>query len=281
MAVRIIVDSAADMEKEELEQMNVRLVPMSIIFDEEMFLDGVTIDKAQFYHKLVHEKIFPKTAQPSPEAFYQEFLEAKEAEDEVVVITISSALSGTFQSANIAKEMAEYDNIYLIDSMSATLGQRILVDMAVKERSLGQRAGQIAEKLESVKEKITITAVVDTLEYLQKGGRLTRAEAGIGTLANLKPIITLNQEGKVEMTDKALGKKRAFYKIVAAFAKAEIDREYPAYFVYTMEEDNCDTMISMIEAAGYEKEYLIKKEIGGTIGAHVGNGAFGFVYISK
>lgn len=281
MAVRIIADSGSDLEKEEWQKLRVQVAPMSITFGDEMFEDGYTITKEEFYHKLVKEDIYPTTSQPAPDAFLQMFEEAKETGDEVVVITISTALSGTYQSANIAKEMAEYEKIWIVDSLSATLGERLLIDVAVKMRDAGEQGAKIAEALEEIKGKIQITAAIDTLKYLQKGGRLSKAEASVGTLANIKPLVTISPEGRVETTDKALGKRRAMNKLLEYFKEAQIDYEYTPYFIYAMEEENCDAMIAMLEQAGFDVSMFRKGQLGGTIGAHIGNGAFGFIYIRK
>lgn len=281
MAVRIIVDSGSDLEKHEWEALNVQVAPMTITFGEDVYEDGYTITKEEFYNKLVKEDLYPTTSQPNPDMFFQMYEEAKEAGDDVVVVTISTALSGTYQSANIAKNMVEYEPIYIVDSLSATLGERLLIDAAVKMRDSGKTGAEIAEALEELKGKIQITAAIDTLKYLQKGGRLSKAEASVGTLANIKPLITVTPDGRVETIDKALGKRRAFNKIVDYFKEAQINYDYPPYFIYSMEEDNCDTMISMIQQAGFDVSCFEKKQLGGTIGAHIGNGAFGFIYIRK
>lgn len=281
MAVRIIVDSGSDLEKQEWEALGVQVAPMTITFGDEVFQDGYTITKEEFYNKLVKEDLYPTTSQPNPDMFLEMYEEAKKAGDEVVVVTISTALSGTYQSANIAKDMADYEPIYLVDSLSATLGERILVEVAAKMRDNGKSGAEIAKALEELKGRIGITAAIDTLRYLQKGGRLSKAEASVGTLANIKPLITVTPDGRVETIDKALGKRRAFNKIVEYFKNTEFDFNYPAFFIYSMEEDNCDMMISLIEQAGFDTSKFRKSELGGTIGAHIGNGAFGFIYIRK
>ncbi len=281
MAVQIIVDTGSDIEKQEWEALNVQVAPMSITFGEEVFQDGITITKEMFYEKLVKEDIYPTTSQPSPDTFLTLFEKAKEAGDEVVVITISTELSGTYQSAFIAKNMADYEPIYLVDSLSATLGERILVDVAVADRDLGKSAKEIADHLESIKKKIQITAAIDTLKYLQKGGRLSKTEASIGTLANIKPLITVNNDGVVETIDKALGKRRAMNQLLNYFKEAKIDYNYSTYFIYSMHKENCNAMISMIEQAGIDVSMFQTKELGGTIGSHIGDGAFGFIYIRE
>ena len=170
MKTRIIVDSTTDLIPEIKNRVNV--VPLTVRFDTEEFIDGVTIDHKTFYEKLIETDIVPTTSQATPDAFMKEFEKAKEAGESAVVITVSSKFSGTYQSATIAAE--DYENIYIVDSGSVAIGSSILVELAVKLLDEGLEAKEIVEKLEEVKNKIVIVALVDTLEYLKKGGRVSK-----------------------------------------------------------------------------------------------------------
>ena len=166
MAIKILTDSSAEFTQEELKEMNIHCVPITIIFGDHAFLDGTELSKELFYHKLLEKKEFPKTSQPSPEAFLRCFNEAKATGDSVVTILLSSALSGTVQSAHIAREMCEYDKINIVDSLSATGGIRILVEEAVRLRDQGASAREITESIEVLRHRICIFAGLDPLEYL-------------------------------------------------------------------------------------------------------------------
>lgn len=281
MAVRIITDTAADFELQESKEKGITIVPLSLTYGTENLLDTYEIDKATFYHRLLDEKEIPMTSQPSPERFQQEFEKAKEAGDSVVAILISSALSGTVQSAMLAKQICDYDEIYIVDSLSAIAGMRILVDVALDMAKQGKSAAEIAEKLETLKGRIRIRAGVDTLEYLYKGGRLSRTEAGLGTLANIKPLLQVTPEGKVTVLSKCIGRKRALRQLVEHLQEMEVDQEYPMYYIYSAEKENCLKLQEMMESNGQLNNCRGMVELGPTIGTHVGGGAYGMVFIEK
>lgn len=281
MSIRIITDSASDFEKDEILQRGIEVVPMSIDFGGKTYTDGQNLTKKNFYKQLCEGKHFPKTSQPSPTDFLNKFTTIKENGDEAVVICLSGALSGTYQSAIIAKDMADYDNIYIVDSNSATAAMRIMVDEALRLANLNFSAKEIAQAIDNLKDRIKIIAALDTLEYLYKGGRLTKTQASLGTIANLKPIVTVNNEGKVAVVNKALGKKKAAIYLTNAMKKAIIDSNYPVYPVFTYDEKNCTGLIEMIAAQRSDIKFSDPVEIGPTIGTHVGTGAYGIVYVEK
>ncbi|MBE5934311.1 MAG: DegV family protein [Lachnospiraceae bacterium] len=277
--IRLLIDSSSDFTAEERKERNLAYVPLSITFDTETFKDGIDITQDDFYKKLVSESTFPKTAQPSPEAFLNEFNKAKEAGDEIIAILLSSSLSGTYQSANIAKDMCDYDKIYLVDSLSATAIVDTMVDYAIKLINEGKSAPEIVEALEDLRSRTTIYIGLDTLEYLYKGGRLNRATAAIGEIANLKPSVSVNREGSVVMYKKSIGKNKAIATIVNSIAANEPDPEFPFYTLYTLNTDNCEKLQAKIEKAGFKVKAM--KHLGCTIGAHLGPNIYGVGYIAK
>lgn len=279
MAVRIIVDSTADYSMAEIEKRQITCIPMTIAFGEEQYADGVELSKEEFFEKLIGEDVFPKTSQPSPAVFAEQFEEAKKAGDSVVAILISGALSGTIQSAVLAKDMAEYDDIFIIDSKSATLGIRMLADKAVRMRDQGAGAAEIAAELEALKSRIRIYAGLDTLEYLYKGGRLSKAEAALGKLAGIKPIIAVNEAGEVVMHGKQRGVKQVCRQLAKILEEEAPDLNYPVYFLYAYDKKNCITFIQSLQKKGMEFGEVKTRGIGPTIGTHIGPGAFGIVYI--
>ncbi|MCF0134326.1 MAG: DegV family protein, partial [Blautia sp.] len=232
MAIRILTDSAADYTKEEIEKRQIQRVSMAITFGEETYLDGVDLTKEEFYEKLINGKDFPKTSQPAPGDFLDCFEAAKESGDSVIVILISGAISGTIQSAHLAKEMAGYDDIYIVDSQNVTMGIRLLVDQAVLMREKGFSAQEIVGELEKLKGRIRLFAGLETLEYLSKGGRISKTAASIGNLANLKPVVQIDEEGKVDIIGKQIGTRRAYKSVLKCMEEHQPDCDYPVYYIY-------------------------------------------------
>lgn len=277
--IRIIVDSSADYGKEELEAKNLELVSLTINLDDKLYLDGVDITRDQLYEWLMESKGFPKTSQPSPEDFAARFKDAQAAGDEVICILLSSALSGTCQSAHLAKNMVNYDKIHIVDSLSATHVIRFLADKADKMRKAGVSAEEIVTVLEDLKGRAKVIAAVDTLEYLCRGGRVSRTAATIGNLANLKPIITVNPEGEVAVLSKCVGKNKSMSYILNALQEHELDEDYPIYSIYSYGVENCISLEARLVSAGYLLHS--RKQVGATIGCHVGPGAFGVLFVTK
>ena len=276
--IRIVTDSAADMEKEELEKYSVVSVPLSVSFGHSSYLDGVDLNKDRFYELLQSEKEFPKTSQPSPETFLSIFEEAKAAGDSVICILISQALSGTVQSAMVAKNLADYDDIFIIDSRLATGGEKVLAIHAAALRDKGCQAVEIAAEIEKLRDRGRLVAGLDTLEYLCKGGRLSKTAAGIGTIANIKPIIKLTPEGAVTLAEKCMCRKNMLKKLIKYPEKTGVDSSIPLSFVYSYDRGSCTEFMERLKELGYNTENSLCTNIGPTIGAHVGVGAYGLIY---
>lgn len=279
MAVRILTDSAADYNAAEVAKRNLLYVPMMVNLDGEEYLDGITLTKEDFYEKMKGST--PKTSQPSPAAFQKVFEEAKAANDTVIAILIAGVLSGTVQSAHIAKDMVDYPNIYIIDSCTATLGMRLLVDQAVTMARRGMEAEEIVRRIEELKPRVTVYAALDTLEYLAKGGRMPRSAASIGNLVSLKPVIALPEDGSVAVIGKQIGMHRAYKQIASLMEEEGVDEDYPLYFIYCADKRNCAGFVQYLRKQGKEIEEPKLRGIGPTIASHIGPGAFGVVYIRK
>lgn len=277
--IRILLDSSADFSAEEAKMRNMELVPINITFNDTNYRDGVDITKDEFYDMLIASEIFPMTAQPSPQDFLDIFEDAKEKGDQLIYLSLSSALSGTFQSATLAKNMAEYDEIYLVDTLSATRAIRLMAEYACKLREEGKDAATIAAELEEFKSRVVILAAVDTLEYLQKGGRLSKAAAAVGELANLKPIITVTQEGKIGVPGKALGRNKALSTLVKMITEKDIDTTFPIYSIYAVGEENTEKLEQKLGKEGIRVTKRL--QLGPTIGCHVGPGAYGVIFVTK
>jgi len=277
--VKIITDSASDLENYELEKLNVASVPMPVMFGETEYIPNENMSKDEFYEMLQKEKKFPKTSQPAPSVLMDVFQEAKDNGDELVYITLSSALSGTYNSAVLTKDIIDYEKCYIVDSLSATAGERIMVDIAVKLRDEGKNGAEIAHTLNELRDRILIYACVDNLEYLHKGGRISAAAYAFGTIANVKPIISVTENGKVEVPSKVMGVGKAVKYICNQLEDEEPDSDYPMYVVYTHERTNAEKLVKKLDDYGITEDNLTN--IGATIGTHVGIGAFGVAYVRK
>lgn len=271
MKTRIIVDSTADLLPEQ--KARVYTVPLTVRFGEEEHIDGITIDNAGFYQKLMQTDVLPTTSQASPAAFSQAYEEAKQAGEEAVVITLSSRLSGTFQSARIAAQ--DYDHVYVVDSGSCTIGSAILAVQALDYLDAGLDAATIARKLNEDREKIVIVALVDTLEYLKRGGRISKTVAFAGTVLNIKPVLSLI-DGEIRILGKARGSKMGNNLLVQEIGKAGgIDFTKPVLLGYTGLSDTL--LVKYIEDSRALWENNLSNVpytcVGSVIGTHAGPGA--------
>lgn len=281
MSIRIITDSAADLEPEEFSKYSLELVPLSITVDQRIYSADLKFNKQDFFRLLESAAVFPTTSQPAPADFESVFADARQKGDEVVFISLSSALSGTYQCARLVKEMDGYDNVFLVDSLSATLGQKLLVMHAVWLRDRGFPAEEIAARVTALRSRIRIYAGLDTLEYLQKGGRLSKAAAGLGTLARVKPVITISPEGTVAVAGKCLGKAKAMSQVASLMEEHPADTRFPIYGVYSGDRENLTELRQRLAKKGVEIPEEQCFSLGPVIGAHIGPGAYGVVYIGK
>ena len=280
MAVRIITDSASDLPASKAERRKVTVVPLTVQFGPATYYDGKTLTTDLFYKLLTAGEYHPTTAQPSPEAFLTLFEEARAAGDEVVCILLSSQFSGTFQSANIARDLCGGEGIYLVDSGTASAGEQILINYACKLRDGGLQAGDIAQAVESIKDRIQIYAVVDTLEYLRKGGRLSAAQAMLGTVSRLKPVIAVS-DGKVNVASKAFGLAAATKQMLKFLTAKPVDDHFPSYFLYTDDPSKEEDFAQQLRSQNLLPTRMHPCGLGATIGTHIGPGAFGLAYIAK
>ena len=256
------------------------VVPLTINFGEEVFIDGISISHKEFYEKLVETDILPTTSQATPATFSDVFSQLN-SDEEAVVITISSTLSGTYQSAMIAA--SEYDNIYVVDSCSAAIGGGIMVALALDMAEKGFSAKQIAETLEEEKKKIVLVALVDTLEYLKKGGRVSKTVAFAGSILNIKPVIALD-EGKIVMLGKARGSRQGNNLLVQQIEKAGgVDFSKPVLLGYTGLSDVL--LLKYIEDSKHLWAQGLQEvpytTIGSVIGTHAGPGAVAVAFFKK
>ena len=279
--IRILTDSASDILPAEAEQLGVTVISLNVTLEDGTVLrDGVDMTPSAYYEILAGCRKLPTTSQPSPELFENFFLEAAAAGDEVIGIFLSHALSGTYQCAKLAADMANVDNVLFVDSGHVCLSEALLVRLAVQLRDSGKTAGQIAAILEHAKEHLHLVAAIDDLKYLRKGGRLPAAVAVAGGMLGIKPLITI-QDGKVAMAGKARGLPGAY---VALFKKVEemggINPAFPALAGYTVSPREV-TPIQTYLRDNLQQEDLLVRQIGCVIGTHAGPGAFGIAFFDK
>ena len=278
--VRIITDSAADFEPVELEQLNIACIPLTVTFGEAEYQENINLSKQKFYDLLLGSGQYPKTAQPSPQLLLDLFEEAKEAGDEAVYITISSGISGTYQTACMTRDMAEYEGAHVLDSLNATAGQRMLVEYAVKLRDQGASAAEIVEKVEALRSRIVLYACIDTLEYLYRGGRISQTAYTIDSLAQIKPIIRVEPDGTIGVPSKAMGMRKGMDILCKRIEQQQPCADFPLYIMYTTNRSVAEKLADRLRAMGYDIPDSHIVGVGAAIGAHVGPDACGFVYVA-
>ena len=280
MAVKFIIDSAADIIPSECEVLGITHLPLKVLFGDEEFADSVTITHGEFYEKLTTNPNHPTTSQVSPAEFEAAYERVTASGDEAVVITISSKLSGTYQSAVIASEDYE-GKVFVVDSLNATVGERALLLHGIRLAAEGLSAAEIAAKLDEVKTRIRLVATLDTLEYLKKGGRISAATAVVGGLLNIKPAIAV-VDGVVETAGKARGPKAADKMLRELVAKTGgIDFSKPICAAYSgLEDDNLKTFLADSTELLCNTQAPIAV-VGSVIGAHVGPGAVAIGYFEN
>lgn len=279
MKTRLIVDSTADLLPETKQQVHV--VPLTVSFGQEEYIDGVTIDHKTFYEKLVETDVHPTTSQASPAAFAAAYEEAAAAGEQAVVITVASKFSGTYQSAMIAAQ--DFENVYVVDSGSVAIGGGILVELALRYLQEGMSARELAQKLEEEKGKILIVALVDTLEYLKRGGRVSKTVAFAGTLLNIKPVLAVSN-GEILLLGKARGSKQGNNLLVQEIEKVGgVDFGKPVLLGYTGMSDVLLKKYMEDSRALWDGnlDTMRYTTIGSVIGTHVGPGAVAVAFFVK
>lgn len=278
--VQIITDSASDFRGEEISKLGIKVIPMKVQFGEETYKDGVDLMPVDFFNKLIESDELPTTSQINPAEFEEVFEEVKNAGDTAVVILLSSELSGTYQNAAIVAQ--DYPGIYVFDTKSVTVGEQCIIKYAVELRDQGKSAEEIYEAITKAEKKLHVLALLDTLEYLKKGGRISPSVAFVGGVLAIKPVVTVT-EGKVELIGKARGSKNGNNLLIEHTGKCGgIDFNMPVVLGYTGVTDAL--LRKYIEDSRVlwegKTEELRVIEIGPTIGTHVGPGAIAIAFFS-
>lgn len=279
MSIRFIIDSTTDLNPAISHRFTV--VPLTINFGKEEFIDGITISHKEFYEKLIETDALPSTSQATPAAFEKVFDEVDAAGDSAVVITLSHKLSGTFQSAVIAADGRE--NIHLVDSGSAAIGAGILAELALQLADEGMDAAQIAARLIEERKNIRVIALLDTLEYLKRGGRISRTVAFAGSMLSIKPVACI-EDGEIKLLGKARGSKQGNNLLVSEIEKSGgVDFSRPILLGYTGLSDHMLQKYITDSAALWQDatDELAVAAIGSVVGTHAGPGAIAAAFFHK
>ena len=280
MKIRMVVDSTADTTPEVAARVTV--VPLTICFGEQVYVQGEDITNLEFYERLVESDVLPTTSQATPYAFEQVFQEAVESGESVVVITLSESFSGTYQSAVLAAE--EFPGkVFVVDSGTVSIGAGILAEYALRLLDKGLSAQEIAAKLEEQKKRVRVLAMLDTLEYLKKGGRISKTVAFAGELLAIKPVLGLDG-GEIKILGKARGSKQANNLLVKEIQDAGgVDFSCPLLLGYTGLSDVL--LQKYIHDSGSlwdeNRERLPYTLIGSVVGTHAGPGAVAVAFFGK
>jgi len=277
--VKILTDSSCDLSPARCEELGVEMLPLTVNFGEESFRANIDISNDAFYQKLATVSELPKTAQITPAFFEQIFKEYKESGDDVVCLFISSRMSGTLQSAVVAKDIIGAANIFLPDTLNVTFALGLLVEEAVKMRDRGLSGLEITQQIESLVPRVRLWALIDDLKYLKMGGRLSATSALVASILGICPIITL-KDGLVEVVGKARGKKAAFKFMQGLVEKEPISADYSVTVGHAAVPQTRDDFLDFMESE-LKKREVHKLDIGSIVGTHTGPGACGLAYIKK
>ncbi|MDE6201321.1 MAG: DegV family protein [Clostridiales bacterium] len=280
--IKIIVDSASDVEKDEAEQLGIYLIPMKVRFGDEEFSDGIDLTHKEFFDKLIESAELPQTSQVNEYAWEESFGELTADGSEVIAITISSKLSGTYSSAvKAAKKFG--GKVHVVDSIEACIGERILLQYALRLIGEGKTAAEIVKELNDKKNKIQLLAVLGTLKYLRKGGRISSVAAIAGELLSIKPVISI-VKGEIKLVGKAMGSKKSNNLLNQLVEKCGgIDFDMPYALAYSgLSGDYLQKYLQDSEQLWKGKtENIPSYMIGSTIGTHIGPNAIAVAFFAK
>ena len=282
MAIKFIIDSASDIIPSEAEALGLIHLPLKVLFGEQEFSDSVDLTHKEFYDKLIETDVFPTTSQVNPDAFATAFQKVTEAGDTAIVITLSGKLSGTYQSAMIAADDFE-GKVFVIDSESVTIGERILLQRGLALRDQGLSAAEIVEKLNEEKHHIRLLALLDTLEYLKKGGRISAAVAFAGNILSIKPVIAI-ENGEVNLVGKARGSKKGnnlLRELIANCGGINFDKPFALAYSGLSDHLLQKYIEDSSEIWSTHTDKLPISSVGCTIGAHAGPGAVAIAFFEN
>ncbi|MCL2707235.1 MAG: DegV family protein [Dehalococcoidia bacterium] len=278
--IKIVTDTSSDITLKQAQEMDIILLALPVTFGDTPYHQLDDEDFTKFYDMHERSKVLPVTSQITPGQYLEVFENAKRNHDSVVVIAMSSRLSGTWQSAHIAKDQVDYNDIHIIDSLSASMGQRILVEYAVRLRQEGKGAGEITALISEARGRIRLCGTVDTLKYLIKGGRVSKSMGIVGSALSIKPILCL-ENGAIRMAGKARGFGGATKKMIEFISNdMHFDPSFPFCCGYTKAKGHLD-MFSQLVKEEFKLKNIKIYPVGGVIGTHVGPNALIAVWMVK
>ncbi len=278
MAIKIITDSTCDLDIEVQKALDLEVVPLSVTFGDNTYKDGTELSVDEFYKMQAEAKELPTTSQVNPDEFVEVFEKYLGKGDTIIGIFLSSKLSGTYQSATIAKGIVDTnDNIYLIDSMTVTMGLGLLVREAAALKAAGKTAEEIHAEITSLVPRLEFIAIVATLKYLKMGGRVSAATAMVGGVLGISPVITV-ADGVVQSAGKVKGKKAKGDFLKQYVTDKAVDANYPIAFGHSRSLEETKELAEIVLATANCRDSFID-ELGATIGTHAGPGCFGMAYI--
>lgn len=279
--IRIITDSAADFEHSESEKFGISTIPLAVYIDGREYKDDFLHSKERFYRLAKLSKDLPKTSQPSPYVYECALKKARDNGDSVVIITVSSALSGSYQSAVLARDLLGYKDCYVIDSKSASAGQKLVVKEALRLRDNGFSAKEIADFLLKFIKRIMIFACIDDMKYLYGGGRHTNAAVLLGSTGRIKPVISVTESGSVAFEAKTIGMRHGMNHMLLSLKKYGIDSSYPLYIMHTNSRNLALYFSKLIISKGISFDEGGVVSVGSVVGSHIGEGSIGIAFVKK
>ena len=275
--IKVFVDSGSSIKQYEKEKFDVEILPLKILLGDKEYLDGIDLSMDIFYDALINQNLFPKTSLPSLGEAEQRIKSCVENGYDVMILTISSAISGTYNTLRML--FASEPRVRVIDTKTAVGGMRILVNEINKYRD--KSLDFVEEKLAALIPRLKVVAVPETLDYLQKGGRLSKLAWAVGSILQLKPLISLDStDGKVKVLGKAMGKRRAMEAVAKALVDFECDENYEIVPSYTYGRGNLDTLIAMTDKK-YHAQMTDYDNLDPAIACHWGPNAYGYIFVSK
>lgn len=275
--IKIITDSTADLSKELYDKHNIEVLPLLISFGEESYLDGVEINSEKVFERIEQDDILPTTAQVTPNRFMEAYKKYLDEGYKIISIHMSSAMSGTYQSACIAKDSLESDDIVIIDSKNVTSALGILVLKAVKLKEKGYDIFKIEKELNKIKDNVELSVCFESLEYLVRGGRISKTAGIVGSVLGIKLILEI-KDGLMSVKDKIRGTKKAIKKIISDLENANLDEEVP---VILIDVDNIEIKDALREYMKENKVDFIECPVGSTVSIHSGPRCCGLVFLTK
>lgn len=278
--VKILVDTSSDITEEVARELDIELITIPVTIDGKEFSQVNKEDFARFYQEMDHASVLPFTSRPVFGDILSRFQKVAEGQDELIFLTISSGLSGTYESALQAKEMVACDRIHVFDTKSATCGIYCMVQMVNSLRKEGKNAEQIMRALPEIRDRVSAFISVDNLSNLRKGGRIPASLALLGNLLRIKPLLQFTEDGKLESTHKDRGRKSSIQSQLDLVCQEELDDCFPIYLLYTSNREPADFAKKMLE----ERLGAVSTEafqIGAVLGTHLGNNCFGCCIVKK